>query len=131
VHLARFDRTTFEVERDGDTLHVSNHMMVPIGCPKVRARLDPGQWRDAARQARYEVNWTKGTDQKTGKPVDCDPSLGIQIYTDFGNLNRSAPAQEGLRPAVGRQQLLTVIPQGEDWAYVHFGSVQRDCPAEC
>ena len=26
------------------------------------------------------VNWTKGIDQKTGKPVDYDPSNDIQIY---------------------------------------------------
>jgi alcohol dehydrogenase (cytochrome c) len=27
-----------------------------------------------------EVNWTKGIDQKTGKPVDYDPAKDIQVY---------------------------------------------------
>src|SRR5580658_9212425 len=33
-----------------------------------------------------EVNWTKGIDQKTGKPVDYDPSRDIQIYAGIGSL---------------------------------------------
>src|SRR5438045_3195812 len=34
-----------------------------------------------------EVNWTKGIDQKTGKPLDYDPSKDIQVYAGMGNLN--------------------------------------------
>src|SRR5437660_2533145 len=36
-----------------------------------------------------EVNWTRGIDQKTGKPVDYDPSKDIQVYAGIGNLNSS------------------------------------------
>jgi hypothetical protein len=32
------------------------------------------------------VNWTKGIDQKTGKPIDYDPNKAIQTYAGIGNL---------------------------------------------
>jgi len=34
-----------------------------------------------------EVNWTKGIDQKTGKPVDYDPAKDIQVYSTLANHN--------------------------------------------
>jgi alcohol dehydrogenase (cytochrome c) len=41
-----------------------------------------------------EVNWTKGIDQKTGKPVDYDPSKDIQTYAGVGNLNPGEPLKK-------------------------------------
>ena len=32
-----------------------------------------------------DVNWTKGIDQKTGKPVDYDPSKDLQVYSGMQN----------------------------------------------
>ena len=32
-----------------------------------------------------EVNWTKGIDQKTGKPIDYDPNKDIQTYSGLAN----------------------------------------------
>jgi alcohol dehydrogenase (cytochrome c) len=32
-----------------------------------------------------KVNWTKGIDQKTGKPVDYDPNRDIQVYSGLAN----------------------------------------------
>jgi alcohol dehydrogenase (cytochrome c) len=37
------------------------------------------------------VNWTKGIDPKTGKPVDYDPSKDIQTYAGVGNFTPGAP----------------------------------------
>ncbi len=34
-----------------------------------------------------EVNWTRGIDQKTGKPIEYDPGKDIQTYAGIGNLN--------------------------------------------
>jgi alcohol dehydrogenase (cytochrome c) len=31
------------------------------------------------------VNWTKGIDQKTGKPIDYDPNKAIQTYAGIGS----------------------------------------------
>jgi alcohol dehydrogenase (cytochrome c) len=41
-----------------------------------------------------EVNWTKGIDQKTGKPLEYDPGKDIQAYAGVGNLNPNAPAKQ-------------------------------------
>jgi alcohol dehydrogenase (cytochrome c) len=38
-----------------------------------------------------DVNWTKGIDQKTGKPLEYDPSKDIQTYAGVGNLNAAEP----------------------------------------
>jgi alcohol dehydrogenase (cytochrome c) len=32
-----------------------------------------------------KINWTKGIDQKTGKPVDYDPSKDVQVYSGMQN----------------------------------------------
>jgi alcohol dehydrogenase (cytochrome c) len=40
------------------------------------------------------INWTKGIDQKTGKPVEYDPSKDIQIYAGVGNLTPGAPLKK-------------------------------------
>jgi alcohol dehydrogenase (cytochrome c) len=48
-----------------------------------------------------DVNWTKGIDQKTGKPLDYDPGKDIQTYAGVGNLapgeplKRVCPSQAG------------------------------------
>ena len=48
-----------------------------------------------------EVNWTKGIDQKTGKPLDYDPSKDIQTYSGVANLDPDDAAQEGLSDRTG------------------------------
>ena len=40
------------------------------------------------------VNWTKGIDQKTGKPIDYDPNKAIQTYAGVGNLNPNEPLKK-------------------------------------
>jgi alcohol dehydrogenase (cytochrome c) len=41
-----------------------------------------------------EVTWTKGIDQKTGKPIDYDPAKDIQTYAGVGNLTPGAPLKK-------------------------------------
>jgi alcohol dehydrogenase (cytochrome c) len=41
-----------------------------------------------------EVNWTKGIDQKTGKPLDYDPTKDIQTYAGIGNLTPGEPLKK-------------------------------------
>jgi alcohol dehydrogenase (cytochrome c) len=41
-----------------------------------------------------EVNWTKGIDQKTGKPLDYDPTKEIQTYAGVGNLVPGEPLKK-------------------------------------
>jgi len=41
-----------------------------------------------------EVNWTKGIDQKTGKPLDYDPTKDIQTYAGIGNVVAGEPLKK-------------------------------------
>jgi alcohol dehydrogenase (cytochrome c) len=47
------------------------------------------------------VNWTKGIDQKTGKPIDYDPDKAIQTYAGVGNLNPNEPLKKVCPSIVG------------------------------
>jgi len=40
------------------------------------------------------INWTRGIDQKTGKPLDYDPSKDIQTYSGIANQNPSEPMKK-------------------------------------
>jgi alcohol dehydrogenase (cytochrome c) len=40
------------------------------------------------------INWTKGLDQKTGKPLDYDAGKDIQTYAGVGNLVPGAPLKK-------------------------------------
>jgi alcohol dehydrogenase (cytochrome c) len=40
------------------------------------------------------INWTKGIDQKTGKPLDYDPTKDIQTYAGIGNLTPNGPLKK-------------------------------------
>jgi alcohol dehydrogenase (cytochrome c) len=46
-----------------------------------------------ADQYQEKVSWTKGIDQKTGKPVDYDPNRDVQLYAGIGAL-RGKPGKE-------------------------------------
>ena len=40
------------------------------------------------------INWTKGIDQKTGKPLDYDPSKDIQVYSGMQNQTPAEPTKK-------------------------------------
>src|SRR6202165_3349476 len=40
------------------------------------------------------INWTKGIDQKTGKPLEYDPTKDIQTYAGIGNLTPNQPLKK-------------------------------------
>src|ERR1700686_4647251 len=40
------------------------------------------------------INWTKGIDQKTGKPLEYDPTKDIQTYAGIGNLTPNEPLKK-------------------------------------
>jgi hypothetical protein len=40
------------------------------------------------------VNWTKGIDQKTGKPIDYDPARDIQSYSGIANQSPNDPTKK-------------------------------------
>ncbi len=55
----------------------------------------------AAKPYMDNVNWTKGIDQKTGKPVDYDAGKDIQTYAGIGNLTPGAPLKKVCPSFVG------------------------------
>ncbi len=40
------------------------------------------------------VNWTKGIDQKTGRPVDYDPARDVQVYSGLANPTKENPVRK-------------------------------------
>ena len=69
-----------------------------------------------------EVNWTKGIDQKTGKPLDYDPNKDVQTYSGLADPTVGRADQEGLPDPRRRQQLLPVVLQPEDPDGLHSGA---------
>src|ERR1700719_1898634 len=45
----------------------------------------------SAKPYMDNINWTKGIDQKTGKPIDYDPSKDIQTYSGLANQTSGQP----------------------------------------
>ena len=39
------------------------------------------------------VNWTKGIDQKTGRPIDYDPARDVQVYSGLANQTPQQPTR--------------------------------------
>ncbi len=46
-----------------------------------------------AKPYMEEITWTKGIDQKTGMPLDYDPSRDIQVYSGVQNLTLTDPTK--------------------------------------
>jgi len=40
------------------------------------------------------INWTKGIDQKTGRPLDYDPARDVQVYAGVANQNPNQPTRQ-------------------------------------
>ena len=48
-----------------------------------------------------DVNWTKGIDQKTGKPLDYDPNKDVQSYSGLANPTSDAPIKKVCPTRIG------------------------------
>jgi alcohol dehydrogenase (cytochrome c) len=48
-----------------------------------------------------DVNWTKGIDQKTGKPVDYDPNKDVQSYSGIANPTTDMPIKKVCPTRIG------------------------------
>src|SRR6267154_4219319 len=47
----------------------------------------------AAKPYMDGINWTKGIDQKTGKPLDYDPTKDVQSYSGLANPDKNTPVK--------------------------------------
>src|SRR5258707_3385405 len=48
-----------------------------------------------------DVNWTKGIDQKTGKPIDYDPNKDVQSYSGIANPTSDVPIKKVCPTRIG------------------------------
>src|SRR5207237_556424 len=48
----------------------------------------------SAKPYMDNINWTKGIDQKTGKPLDYDPGKDIQTYSGIANHTPNEPVKK-------------------------------------
>ncbi len=54
----------------------------------------------AGKQYVDQLNWTKGLDPKTGKPLDYDPAGGMQIYVPDSHGTRAKPLAKNVCPSI-------------------------------
>jgi alcohol dehydrogenase (cytochrome c) len=47
----------------------------------------------AAKPYMDNINWTKGIDQKTGKPIDYDPNKDVQLYAGVATPTQAEPVK--------------------------------------
>jgi alcohol dehydrogenase (cytochrome c) len=84
----------------------------------------------AGKQYVDQLNWTPGLDPKTGKPLNYDPNVGVQIYAAGGHgmrtrtlgekLCRSATGGKNWQPGAYNPQLgLIYIPSIEGCSSVY------------
>jgi hypothetical protein len=50
--------------------------------------------RAVSGSSHNNINWTKGIDQKTGKPLDYDPSKDLQTYSGIANHTPNEPVRK-------------------------------------
>jgi alcohol dehydrogenase (cytochrome c) len=60
----------------------------------------------AGKQYVDELNWTKGLDPKTGRPLDYDPAGNVQYYVKDSHGTRARPLSNRLCPS---------LPGGKNW----------------
>jgi alcohol dehydrogenase (cytochrome c) len=53
----------------------------------------------AGKQFVDELNWTRGLDPKTGKPLEYDPNLNVQLYAPGSHGTRARPQSERVCPS--------------------------------
>jgi alcohol dehydrogenase (cytochrome c) len=55
-----------------------------------------------AKPYMANINWTKGIDQKTGRPLDYDPGKDLQTYSGVANHSPSEPVRKVCPTILGR-----------------------------
>ena len=95
---------SFQLERDGPRIFVNlpdqgaigvidrktgalTKWQIPSHTNTLAMALDEASYMD-------NINWTKGIDQKTGKPLDYDPAKDLQTYSGIANHTLSEPVRK-------------------------------------
>src|ERR1700675_5167444 len=94
--VAAIDRGRHQSQRRGPERHRTPGQ--PNGFSHVLDRLN-GQFLKATQTVK-DLTWTKGIDQKTGRPIDYDPSRDVQVYAEGAesvadkNTHRALPVHQ-------------------------------------
>jgi alcohol dehydrogenase (cytochrome c) len=67
------------------------------------------------------INWTKGIDQKTGKPLDYDPGKDLQTYSGIANHTPNEPVSKVCPTILGGNKLLAVELQPKNQTPLRTG----------
>jgi hypothetical protein len=68
------------------------------------------------------INWTKGIDQKTGKPLDYDPGKDLQTYSGIANHTPNEPVRKVCPTILGGNKLLAVELQPKNQTPLRTGA---------
>jgi alcohol dehydrogenase (cytochrome c) len=82
-----FDEVGTHILIDGDVAGQSRTLITHSARNGFLYTMERGSGALLMAKPYMEVNWTKGIDQKTGKPVDYDPAKDIQVYSTQANHN--------------------------------------------
>jgi alcohol dehydrogenase (cytochrome c) len=82
-----FDEVGTHILIDGDVAGQSRGLITHSARNGFLYTMERGNGALVMAKPYMEVNWTKGIDQKTGKPMDYDPAKDIQVYSTQANHN--------------------------------------------
>jgi alcohol dehydrogenase (cytochrome c) len=89
-----FDEVGTHILIDGDVAGQSRKLITHSARNGFLYTMERGNGALVMAKPYMEVNWTKGIDQKTGKPVDYDPAKDIQVYSTQANHNVTEGAKK-------------------------------------
>jgi alcohol dehydrogenase (cytochrome c) len=89
-----FDEVGTHILIDGDVAGQSRGLITHSARNGFLYTMERGNGALVMAKPYMEVNWTKGIDQKTGKPVDYDPAKDIQVYSTQANHNPTEGAKK-------------------------------------
>jgi alcohol dehydrogenase (cytochrome c) len=88
-----FDEVGTHILIDSEVAGQSRKLITHSGRNGILYTMDRFNGGTVMAKPYMTVNWTKGIDQKTGKPIDYDPTKDIQTYAGVANQNPREPTK--------------------------------------
>jgi alcohol dehydrogenase (cytochrome c) len=86
-----FDAVGTQILIDGDIAGQKRKLVTHSARNGFLYTIDRSNGQIVGAKPYVQVTWTKGIDQKTGKPIDYDSGKDVQTYAGVGNLTPGAP----------------------------------------
>ena len=109
VHAERFlglrrSRRPHAVRRDASTAAAARSSAISRATASTTRSIAPTANSCMGGQYVNDLNWTKGLNPRTGKPLDYDPKLDVQIYNPAARALRGDPSQAQLSDLARRHR---------------------------